>query len=151
MPSTGGTRITQSRKYSHNLIYHSTLNQLINLQTFTDTRGSLTVIERVVPFEIKHVSCLTGNVSMSNSGYIQSTGSQALVCMKGSVRISSNTGLDSQQYVLDSADKCLIINTNDWHLILDFSEESILMVMGSESFNYETHLMSPSRYEEVCA
>ena len=34
--------------------------QLINLRTFTDKRGNLTVIEKVIPFDIKRIFYIYG-------------------------------------------------------------------------------------------
>lgn len=120
--------------------------RLINLKTFTDTRGSLTVIERVIPFEIKRIFYVNGPDYFKNGGSHQHM-KQAVICLKGSCLIINHAGTEEQHFVLNSADQCLLLAPEDRHEMLEITDESILMVLASEPFAHEEHVQEPREYE----
>ena len=121
---------------------------LINLKTFTDTRGSLTVIERVIPFEIKRIFYVNDPGHFAYNGYDFGNATHAVVCLKGSCRISSHTADEEQHFVLETADKCLLLAPGDQHSVREFTDESILMVMASEPFEaVDSMRVDAYRYE----
>jgi hypothetical protein len=117
--------------------------ELINLATFTDTRGNLTVIEKVLPFPIKRAFFIYGVDSSKRGGHRHITTKQAAICIKGSCRIYSNNGLNEAYYFLDAPSKCLIINPEDWHLMDRFTPDAILMVFASTYFLEEDYIFEP--------
>ncbi|MCF0073027.1 FdtA/QdtA family cupin domain-containing protein [Dyadobacter sp. CY261] len=121
--------------------------QLINLKTFRDTRGSLTVIERVIPFEIKRIFYVNGASPLGHSENSHKTMRQAVICLKGSCLITSHTGTEEQHFVLDTADQCLLLAPEDRYQMGEFPHESILMVLASEPFEAEELVSGPMEYE----
>jgi len=109
--------------------------QLIDLQTFTDKRGNLTVIEKVVPFDIKRIFYIYGVDDSKRGGHRHHKTIQAAICIKGTCTIYNNNGKEENTFVLDKPNKCLIIKPEDWHTMYDFSEDAILMVLASEYFD----------------
>lgn len=120
--------------------------RLINLKTFTDTRGSLTVIERVIPFEIKRIFYVNGRDHFKTGGKRQHM-KQAVICLKGSCLISNRTGTEEQHFILNTADQCLLLAPEDRHEMLEITDESILMVLASEPFEHEECVQEPRQYE----
>lgn len=118
---------------------------LINLTTFKDTRGSLTVIERVIPFEIKRIFYVNGTNPASPAPHRAMR--QAVICLKGSCLITSHTGSEEQHFVLDTADQCLLLAPEDRHQMREITDESILMVLASEPFEPEELVAGPMQYE----
>lgn len=117
--------------------------ELINLKTFADSRGNLTVIERVIPFTIKRIFYIYGVDDSIRGGHRHKTTIQAAICLKGSCKIFNNTGQDQQEFTLNSASQCLLLHPSDWHLMHDFEEETILMVLASEHFDPEDYIYEP--------
>ena len=64
---------------------------IINLPTFGDDRGSLTIIEKVLPFEIKRLYYIYGADS-KRGGHRHKTTTQALITLNGSCEIFINNG-----------------------------------------------------------
>jgi dTDP-4-dehydrorhamnose 3,5-epimerase-like enzyme len=114
--------------------------KLISLKTFTDSRGNLTVIEKVIPFEIKRLFYIYGVDSSIRGGHRHHKTVQAAICLRGSCRISNNDGIETEVFELDSPDKCLILEPKDWHEMHDFSEDAILMVLASEHFDANDYI-----------
>lgn len=116
---------------------------IIDLKTFTDARGNLTVIEKVVPFDIKRIFYIYGVDDSKRGGHRHHKTVQAAVCIKGSCTIFNSNGEKEEVFVLDKPNKCLIINPEDWHTMYDFSEDAILMVLASEYFNNDDYIFEP--------
>jgi dTDP-4-dehydrorhamnose 3,5-epimerase-like enzyme len=108
---------------------------LINLKTFTDNRGNLTVIERVLPFDIKRIYYIYGVDESVRGGHRHKKTLQAAICIQGRCTIFSTDSKTEEIFVLDKPDKCLYIETKDWHRMYDFSKDAILMILASEFFD----------------
>jgi hypothetical protein len=118
---------------------------LLNLTTFTDQRGSLTVIEKVIPFTIQRVFYIYG-VDDSKRGYHRHKKTiQAAIVLQGRCRIMSKDGigLPVGEFNMDQPSKCLIINPEDYHWMDNFSKDCILMVFASELFDVEDYIYEP--------
>jgi hypothetical protein len=116
---------------------------MIDLKTFTDPRGNLTVIEKVIPFEIRRVFYIYGVDDSKRGGHRHHKTRQAAICIKGSCKIYNNDGKTEQVYNLSSPDKCLILEPADWHTMYDFSPDAILMVFASEYFDAADYIHEP--------
>ena len=118
---------------------------ILNLKTFIDSRGNLTVVEKVLPFNIKRVFYIYG-VDNSERGYHRHNNTyQAAIAIKGSCSIFNQSGvnLPIEEFVLDSPSKCLIINPEDFHWMKNFSQDCILMIFASEYFDISDYIKDP--------
>jgi dTDP-4-dehydrorhamnose 3,5-epimerase-like enzyme len=117
--------------------------RLIDLTTFTDKRGHLTVIERVIPFDIKRIFYIYGVDDSRRGGHRHHKTVQAAVCIQGSCKIYNQDGKQDETFVLDHPSKCLILETTDWHEMFEFSPDAILMVLASEFFEPADYIFEP--------
>lgn len=111
--------------------------QIINLNTFNDYRGNLTVIEKILPFDIKRVYYIYNVPSKDvvRGGHKHYNNTQALVCLRGKCEISIDNGCKKENFKLNNPEKCLILQSKDWHIMHDFSKDAILLVLASENYN----------------
>ncbi len=116
---------------------------IIDLTTHTDKRGNLTVIEKVIPFDIKRIFYIYGVDDSTRGGHRHHKTIQAAVCIKGSCVIRSNNGVEEQDFMLNSPGKCLLIEPQDWHIMTDFTPDAILMVLASEFFDRNDYIFTP--------
>jgi hypothetical protein len=114
--------------------------QLINLQTFTDKKGNLTVIEKIIPFDVKRIFYIYGMDDSVRGGHRHHRTVQAAICLKGSCKIYSTEGNTESRFKLDSPAKCLIIYPQDWHIMYNFTADAILMVLASEYFDPKDYI-----------
>ncbi len=116
---------------------------LIDLKTFTDKRGNLTVIEKIIPFNIKRIFYIYGVDDSVRGGHRHHKTVQAAVCIKGSCKIYNNDGVTEQTFDLNAPNKCLILESKDWHNMFEFSKDAILMVLASEFFEEKDYIFEP--------
>ena len=57
--------------------------KLINLETFTDQRGCLTVLEKILPFQIRRVFYIYNVNNSERGGYRHYKTIQAVICISG--------------------------------------------------------------------
>jgi len=112
----------------------------ISLKTFTDKRGNLTVIEKVIPFAIKRIFYIYGVDDSVRGGHRHFKTIQAAICIQGSCTIFNNDNSVEKEFVLDSPDKCLILEPQDWHQMHSFSKDAILTVLASEQFEESDYI-----------
>ena len=119
--------------------------RLIDLKTFSDSRGNLTVIEKVIPFDIKRIFYIYGVDNSVRGRHRHKKTIQAAISIKGKCRILSQSGIDYpvEEFNLDTASKCLILQPEDYHWMDNFSEDCILMVLASEYFNETDYIFEP--------
>lgn len=114
--------------------------EIINLKTFTDVRGNLTVIEKVLPFDIKRIFYIYGVDESVRGGHRHRKTVQAAICIQGYCTIFNNDGTNKEIFVLDCPSKCLLLRPIDWHKMYDFSKDAILMVIASEYFDASDYI-----------
>ena len=115
----------------------------IDLQTFTDTRGNLTVIEKIIPFDIKRIFYIYGVDESVRGGHRHKKTIQTAICIKGACRIYNNNGCEENYFILDAPHKCLLIEPRDWHTMDRFTPDAILMVLASEYYDYNDYIFQP--------
>jgi dTDP-4-dehydrorhamnose 3,5-epimerase-like enzyme len=112
---------------------------VINLSTITDARGSLSVMEKVLPFEIKRVYYMY-NVASERGGHRHKKSVQALICLGGSCEIYVNNGESEETILLDKPNKCLLLETRDWHTMSNFSPNATLLVFASDYYDRNDYI-----------
>jgi dTDP-4-dehydrorhamnose 3,5-epimerase-like enzyme len=113
---------------------------LIDLKTFTDIRGNLTVIENVLPFKVKRIFYIYGVDGSVRGGHRHHNTVQAAICIKGRCKIFNNDGLTKEVFALRRPSQCLILEQKDWHKMFEFSKNAILMVLASENFSESDYI-----------
>lgn len=104
------------------------------------------MIERVIPFEIKRIFYVNGPDHFKNGGNRQNM-KQAVICLKGRCLVTNHTGTGEEQFVLDTADQCLLLAPEDRYDMPEIADESILMVLASEPFEQQDPVQEPFQYE----
>jgi hypothetical protein len=113
---------------------------IIDLETHTDARGNLTVIENVLPFTIERVFYIYGVDKSERGGHRHHKTIQAAVCIQGECKILCNDGLKTEKFLLNKPSKCVLLEPRDWHIMYDFSNDAILMVLASERFDQNDYI-----------
>ena len=80
--------------------------KLIDLTTFTDFRGNLTVIEKVIPFDIKRIFYIYGVDDSKRGGHRHHNTIQEAVYIKGECKIFNNDNNIEQNLKLNNSIIC---------------------------------------------
>ena len=115
---------------------------LLHLPTFTDPRGSLTVLENALPFQAVRTYWIYGADGQTRGGHRHTHTRQALVALAGSVSMYMNDGITEETIVLDHPSQCLLVEPKDWHT-MSFSESAVLLVMSSHRYDRSEYIDTP--------
>lgn len=112
---------------------------IINIPKFSDNRGNLNVVEKLLPFEIKRFYYIY-DITNKRGGHRHKKTTQALICLGGSCEIYINNGEYGETILLDTPSKCLILDPIDWHTMDKFTQGSTLLVFSSEYYDKNDYI-----------
>ncbi len=113
---------------------------IINLKSFKDNRGSLVSLQNSqLPFDIKRSYSII-NPRGVRGGHRHKKTIQAMVCILGSCKVYNNNGEKEQEFILDSAEKCLILEPQDWHEMQHFSQNCVLQILASHEYDINDYI-----------
>lgn len=115
---------------------------ILKLPTFTDARGSLTVMEGALPFSVVRSYWIFGADGQTRGGHRHRYTHQALVAISGAVTIYMNDGEYIENVLLEHPGDCLIVQPKDWHT-MTFGAGSVLLVMSSHSYDRSEYIDEP--------
>lgn len=127
------------------------IGQLIDLPKITDPRGNLTFAESLsmVPFEIKRaywVYDVPGGESRGGHAHKQLR--QLVVALSGSFHVTLDNGRERETILLNHPWQGLLIETNIWRTLDDFSSGAVCMVLASEHYDAADYIED---YDEFLA
>lgn len=117
---------------------------VIQLPTFTDNRGSLTVLENALPFAILRSYWIFGADGQTRGGHRHTHTRQALVALSGEVAVYMNDGMVEETIILNHPSRCLLVEPKDWHT-MTFGQSSVLLVMSSHLYDCSEYIDAPRR------
>jgi len=112
---------------------------IIDLPTFGDSRGDLTVVEKILPFDIKRFYYIY-SVSNQRGGHRHKKTIQALISLGGSCEIYVNNGSKEETFLLNTPNKCLILEPQDWHTMDKFDKSTTLLVFASDYYDKDDYI-----------
>lgn len=118
-------------------------NLLIKLPEFSDTRGVLTVMQDVLPFEVKRAYWISAPEGALRGGHRHQTTVQALVAVSGEVEIFMNNGITKQLIKLSSQSECLLVYPQYWHTMRFLRSGSMLLVFSSTPYDVNEYIDTP--------
>ena len=108
--------------------------KLIDLPRITDPRGNLTVAEQMenVPFEIKRAYWVYDvPAGESRGGHAHKRLKQFVVALSGSFHVTLDNGFERETVLLNHPYQGLLIETNTWRTLDDFSSGAVCLVLAS--------------------
>lgn len=113
--------------------------KVIDLPTFTDSRGSLTVLEQALPFQVVRTYWIYSADEQIRGGHRHVYTRQGLVALSGSVEVYMNDGSTSSTILLNDPSKCLLVEPKDWHT-MSFGPGAVLLVMSSHAYDRNEYI-----------
>jgi dTDP-4-dehydrorhamnose 3,5-epimerase-like enzyme len=134
-----GEVISQKNEFKNNA-----MSKLINIPTFTDSRGVLSVIEKQFDFLVRRIFYIY-NVPLGEKrgGHGHFKTKLFLFALNGSCRVVVKHKNVETEYFLDEASKGLLLEPSDWHEIYDCENTMTLMVLASEEYDKSDYFFQP--------
>jgi len=116
--------------------------ELISLPKIEDYRGNIAVIEKdVVPFDIKRVYYLFDVPSNARrGGHAHKEQFELLIPLSGSFDVQLKDGKSERIITLNKPDKGLLIKSNVWRELDNFSSGAVCLVISSGEFDESDYI-----------
>jgi dTDP-4-dehydrorhamnose 3,5-epimerase-like enzyme len=115
-------------------------------------RGDLCFGEarRHIPFVIKRIYWIF-NVSSKKQrgGHAHKKTEQVLFCLKGSVRIKLDDGVNKDAIILSKPNIGIFLGKMLWHSMMDFKNNSVLLVVASEFFKEADYIRDYNTFKSA--
>ncbi|MGK4567638.1 sugar 3,4-ketoisomerase [Flavobacterium sp. 3HN19-14] len=122
--------------------------QIIEIPKKQNPKGNIAVIENdVVPFEIKRVYYLYDVPSSAQrGGHAHKNLKQVLIALSGSFDVVLKDGKSTEVVTLNKPDKGLLIQSNMWRELENFSSGAVCLVIASEVYDESDYIRNFREY-----
>lgn len=124
--------------------------EIIDIPKIQNPEGCIAIIENdVIPFEIKRVYYLFDVPSSAQrGGHAHKNLNQILIALSGSFDVVLKDGISTKTVTLNKPDKGLLITTNVWRELENFSSGSVCLVLASHVFDEEDYIRDYNHFLE---
>lgn len=125
---------------------------LINLPKNLDKRGNLSFIEsnNQIPFRIQRtywIYDVPGGESRGGHAFIENE--ELIIALSGSFEIVIDDGRAIKTYNMNRSYYGLYIPTMNWREIINFSTNSLALILSSTSYNEKDYIRNYDRFKEL--
>ena len=123
---------------------------LIDIATFTDERGAISVIDKELPFEVKRVFWLHHIQEGKDRGaHALLEGMEIMVAIHGSFVVDLDDGTEKTSVLLDDPSKGLIIRPGVWFRTYDYKYNGVSLVLADEEYSRDRYTYNYSDFIQV--
>ncbi len=116
--------------------------ELIEIPTIEDYRGNIAVIEKeVLPYKVNRVYYLFDvPSSATRGGHAHKEQIEFLIPLSGSFDVILKSGKEEKTISLNKPNKGLLIRSNIWRELENFSSGAVCLVLSSDVFDEEDYI-----------
>lgn len=125
--------------------------KLIDLPKITDPRGNLTFAEGEghVPFAVKRAYWVYDvPAGESRGGHAHKRLKQLVIALSGSFTVTLDNGYERRTVLLNHPWQGLLIDTDTWRTLDDFSSGAVCLVLASEHYEEEDYIYDYDEFLE---
>lgn len=123
---------------------------LIDIATFTDERGAISVIDKELPFQVKRVFWLHHIQEGKDRGaHALLEGMEIMVAVHGSFVVDLDDGTEKICILLDGPSKGLIIHPGIWFRTHCYKEDGVSLVLADEEYSRDRYTYNYDDYKRL--
>ena len=120
---------------------------LIDVPTFTDERGAISVLDKELPLEVKRVFWLHHIQDGKDRGaHALLEGMEIMIAVHGSFVVDLDDGSEKISVLLDDPSKGLIIRPGIWFRTHSYIENGVSLILSDEVFKRDKYTYNYSEY-----
>lgn len=114
------------------------MSRVINIPTFSNSKGSLSVIENLLNFSIKRVYYIY-NICGVRGQHKHLRTIQFFICLNGKVELIVKNKYQ-KKYILSKPNKGVLLQPDDWHEFKSLTKNTIVLVLASHKFSKKDYI-----------
>lgn len=107
--------------------------RIISIPTFQDSRGDLSTIDRLLPFDIKRVYYIYNSETI-RANHQHKYSHTFIVALNGKIKITCKNNHQATVYYLETPTEGLLVSPEDW-ISLMFENSSIALCLSSDFYD----------------
>ena len=126
-----------------------TIGKIIDLPKILDQRGNLTVAEQMkdIPFNVSRVYWVYDVPGgESRGGHAHKHCREFIIAVSGSFSVTLNDGKLRHSFLLNHPYPGLLVNTDIWRTLEDFSSGAVCLVLAEDPFDEEDYIRDYDDY-----
>ena len=121
---------------------------LIDIDTFTDERGAISVIDKELPFEVKRVFWLHHIQEGKDRGaHALLEGTEIMIAVHGSFVVDLDDGAEKTSVLLDDPSKGLIIRPGVWFRTHSYKVDGVSLILADEEYSRDRYTYNFEEYK----
>ena len=123
---------------------------LVDIPTFTDERGAISVMDKELPFEVKRVFWLHHiNEGKDRGAHALLDSSEIMVAIHGSFEVDLDDTENKVSVLLDNPGKGLMIRPGIWFRTHSYKEDGVSLILASEEYARDKYTYDFEEYKRL--
>lgn len=123
---------------------------LLDIPTFTDERGAISVLDKELPFDVKRVFWLHHIAEGKDRGaHALLNSSEVMIAVHGSFVVDLDDAIKKTSILLDSPDKGLIIRPGIWFRTHSYIEDGVSLILAEEEYARDKYTYDYEEYKRL--
>ena len=123
---------------------------IVDVPTFTDERGAISVMDKEMPFQVKRVFWLHHIAEgKDRGGHALLDSTELMVAVHGSFVVDLDDKVNKISFLLDSPEKGLIIRPGIWFRTHSYSNDGVTLVIAEEEYSRDKYTYDYEEYKKL--
>lgn len=123
---------------------------IIDVPTFTDERGSISVMDKELPFDVKRVFWLHYIAQGKDRGaHALLSSSEIMIAVHGSFVVDLDDIQNKKSILLDSPHKGLIIRPGIWFRTHSYKDDGVSLVLAEEEYARDNYTYDYDEFKRL--
>ena len=123
---------------------------LVDVPTFTDERGAISVLDKELPFQVKRVFWLHHIQEGKDRGaHALLDSSEIMVAVDGSFIVDLDDTVNKSSVLLDDPSKGLMIRPGVWFRTHSYKEDGVSLILAEEEYAREKYTYDYEEYKRL--
>lgn len=124
--------------------------KLIDIPTFTDERGAISVMDKELPFEVKRVFWLHHIAEGKDRGaHALLDSEEVMVAVHGSFVVDLDDTVNKTSILLDNPNKGLMICPGIWFRTHTYQDDGVSLILASEEYSRNKYTYDYEEYKRL--
>lgn len=120
---------------------------MVDIPTFTDERGSISVMDKELPFEVKRVFWLHHiNEGKDRGAHALLNSAEIMIALHGSFMVDLDDTETKTSVILDDPSKGLMIWPGIWFRTHSYKEDGVSLILASEEYARDKYTYDYEEY-----
>lgn len=123
---------------------------LIDIPTFTDERGAISVMDKELPFEVKRVFWLHHIAEGKDRGaHALLESNEIMVAVHGSFVVELDDTINKVSILLDDPSKGLMIRPGVWFCTHSYKDDGVSLILAEEEYARDKYTYDYEEYKRL--